>query len=325
MTMPVNSKTWVIPEGTGLSVNTGSALTDSQTMILEIYNQMVASGSWVVERTCNSVAVADSAPFNWNTTADIVWPTGGGDPRSWAVLYNATMGIRFLIAATGASGVRWNMTLQYSEGAFSTGGTTTAIPTSASTTVTICTTNAFIATTGQKYLHLWFSNDDTCFRMVVCQGGKAVCLWILDTIANPVSGITQPLDLVYGYAIGDNTSAADRPTVAVLSTGTPLIAYATGGGAITYRMVAEGYSATVASILTAANPRNSSAWLIQTLGLLTLTNVTYAYGRDGDVPDLWFVPPTCITGDTMPGDGSKTHVVLGNVLFPWNGGAISIS
>jgi hypothetical protein len=73
------------------------------------------------------------------------------------------------------------------------------------------------------------------------------------------------------------------------------------------------------------NPQDGDAWPMLPIGVWTFSDNTYAYGRHGEVYDLWWAPANLITGSTFPGDGSKTHIQLGNAfVIPWDAGVVPV-
>lgn len=97
-----------------------------------------------------------------------------------------------------------------------------------------------------------------------------------------------------------------------------------GCGPVTYYMTQEFASTSVLStLLNGVNPDDSSAWPILPIGLVTLTSTAYAYGRNGDMYDLWWgcssAAPGPITGSAYDGGGSLQFVQFGHLVMPWDG------
>jgi hypothetical protein len=73
------------------------------------------------------------------------------------------------------------------------------------------------------------------------------------------------------------------------------------------------------------NPRDSSTSPLYPLGLFTTASLTVAYGRDGELFDLWLARADIINGSTYPGDGSRAFLQVGDFVLPWDGSVPSLS
>jgi len=122
-------------------------------------------------------------------------------------------------------------------------------------------------------------------------------------------------------------SATDKMTIANFNGAAALSAYVSGSGPVTYYMTCESCGSAFGGqgplpFFTAVNPDDNSAWPILPIGLVTVTSTAYAYGRNGDMYDLWWGSSAGtgpITGSAYDGAGSLEFAQFGHMVFPWDG------
>ena len=295
----------------------------------------VKGAIWSAVYSCDGSAAAAAGDL-WTSVAAIVWSTAGtGVAHSWMILYNHIGAYWFKIECSyTGGGANYDRLMVNVASAAYTGGSKTVSPTTVGITVPstgpVVNSSSWNNTTTQKVLHVMLSDDGACTRVFVCQGGKCEIAWFFETIKNPVSGIVSSgeiLDKCFFMWNSENAST-DTVTYANYVTAAAMQSIC-AGGAITFRLIALGYSATAASLLTAVNPRNANTWLMSPMALLTQSGAAYAYGIDGEMFDFWEVyAATIITGDSLEANAAApvyAFVSIGAFAIPWNGGTFTIS
>ena len=291
----------------------------------------VKGATWSAVYGCDGSNAAANGD-QWATTASIIHSSAVGTAHSWQVFYNHIGAYYFKYEDCGSSSTAYNYAITIVSSATYTGGSKTSSPTTLGTTVpgTPAAGTCWNASTTQKVLHVQVTDDGTCTRVFMCQGGKCEIAWFMDTIKNPVSGIVSSgeiLDKLY-FSWNSLNASTDQVTYANYITADSQLS-ACAGGQITYRLIALGYSATAASLLTAVNPRNANTWLMSPMALLTQSGAAYAYGIDGEMFDFWEVyAATIITGDSLEANAAApvyAFVSIGAFAIPWNGGTFTIS
>lgn len=182
---------------------------------------------------------------------------------------------------------------------------------------------------GQRYWNSSYATDGSCFRFWSFHGGKCVMFFAMQTLKNPAPEIAAGSDLFVCWVSCASASSvpADRTTYSTLYTGnSSTLGFIAGSGAITYRLSGEtsaGSATPATNHYTAnGNPQDGDAWPLLPIGVWSMTNTAYAYGRMGELYDIWWAPSSLITGSTFPGDGSKTFIQLGSIVVPWNPGVV---
>jgi hypothetical protein len=295
---------------------------------------MVAAG-WTVQ--LSSDAASAGAADYWIDTGDLNWGTTGA--RSWIVLRNDNLGPThfevLLECKWYSSGYESHLAVRYAPAGDYSGGNTTTAPTCSNEQ----TLNATIAANYQacfisdgvtncypRFWHYMYSNDGQCHRFFMTQGGINNCALCFERIKNPVAGLAAADQFVVFYYPdqgNDSISAnVSKFTTAVLNAVAALKSYVAGSGAITYYATGEfcgAGSKPINDLLVAPNPNDGDSWPVMPVGLVTLTNAAYAYGRNGELFDIWWAPTSRMTGHTYPADGSNQFIQLGEMILPWDG------
>jgi hypothetical protein len=323
MTLPTLDKTWEFDLNNVL--NSGVAVTNIKDALLALKTAIVAAG-WSVVASSDAVAYGNSD--KWIDTGDLVWNTAA-NARSWCEL-QADFGLnvfRVLLECQTSSVASYPGSLKVSvaQDAF-TGGTTTVSPTSTSETIistaaSSAATQFFPNNTTQTVWHSINSDDHECFRWILCQSSKATSFLIFDRMKNPL--VTEPNEYVAAAKKWAN-SATDKTTLANFNTAAGLAAWDSGNGAVSYYMTVEFCGTTpITTGLNGVNPDDGSAWPLCPIGLVTLTDTSFAYGRNGEIYDLWWgcssAAPGPITGSAYDGAGSLEFAQFGHLVFPWDG------
>ena len=333
MALPVCEKVWEFDINN--LVNTGTVAGDVAALVFALKSAMVASGHWTVMLSSDSVS--SGAADYWIDSGDLVWGTTGA--RSWIVLRSTVMGptnFELLIECKWqSSSYIAHLAMRYAPAGDYSGGNTTTAPTCTNeqtlnptigTNYNACFISNGAANCGPRFWHWMNSDDGQCNRFIITQGGIANCCLLLERIKNPVSGLAASDQFVVLYLpdTGNTSISANisKFTTANLNATASLKSYVAGSGAITYYATGEfcgGGSKPINDMLVAPNPDDNNSWPILPVGLVTLTNVAYAYGRNGELYDIWWGPTSRMTGHTYPDDGSLDFIQLGEMILPWDG------
>lgn len=207
------------------------------------------------------------------------------------------------------------------------------------------------------WLHVMRSTDGMCNRAVFYSGGIPLFWFFLDQPQQPLfNTVAQSPNYAWndsnipfiGGAWGSQaiTYNAMLQATWILNGGAgygcPLVTrigsnlYAAGGAAshalmnltnlsictevMCYASVYTSYTAgtvpfTVASELDGTYP---------ILPLAMACNVTGYRGRLGTIYDMWNIPSLLLEGDSMTGTGAQKFVVMGDMLFPWDGSLLTV-
>ncbi len=329
MAMPVATKAYNFD--TNNSVNTGVLLTDRQTMILGVKNALKAAG-WTVMGSSGYLGGAAwtcDANDNWDVVGAVVFAAEGAN-HAWIRLQNAALAGGTFELLLNCFSVNGAVGVSVSVSGFTVGGTTANAPTKADSTAICSDTTAngsWTTSAAQHYWHTAVSADLKCTRFFVTRGGKCTTFGCIEEMQNPVAGVLAADNWVVWYC-PCLSAVTDKPTVALMSDVTTygfsrVNATAT---AVKYSLTVEGsVDEPIVDTLTAANPRDGGASPLCPIGLLTTSSAANAYGRDGELFDMWFGRTNLITGSTYPGDGSKAFAQFGQLVIPWDGSAPSIS
>jgi hypothetical protein len=334
MALPTLEKSWNFDVNN--AINTANIVNNVKQETLDLKNVMVTAG-WTVRGSCDGAGGYgnDDDTDRWADTGDIVTAAAGSN-HSWCVLQNDSWAARgyhlFVLLENRSASGSYPAALRISIAQdHYTGGTATAAPTSTSEVQIHApgsseATQFFCDNTTQIVWHAMWDDDGECFRWILCQSSKAVACLIIETVKNPL------MDATDAYVAGARgwglvTAGTDKTTLALFNTITGFLSYVSGHGLVYYYATAEfcgsGTGGTgVLSFFSTANPSDGNAWPILPIGLVTVTNPTYAYGRNGELFDLWWGSTTVITGDTYgasAGVDDFQFVQFGNMIFPWDG------
>jgi hypothetical protein len=328
-------------DSNNLQAATGAVLTTHRQLWRLIKNAMLAFGTlpWTTRYSCDSVVAgaAGDGVDRWDSDADLVWQAAAsGTARSWYVMRN-TDGVEILIecrAQTTTSGKQLGIYMSPSAGF--TGGTTTQRPTATDEQVLTTgdvNTQGHVGcgpasnTTDRAYAyHLWHSTDGLVTIVAICHAGNCSGLWYFGRVSQPIGGWTKP---VVGAVWGEGST----PPVAISYTETvDRVSDATNPrtGARFNATSAPWYCATLGfgngsvggtepggrQILVANEISNEWEHPQVTIGCAASGARGMAHGR---LYDIRFVSAGRTTGDTFPDDGSRTRVVMGPFILPWDG------
>jgi hypothetical protein len=354
MAMPVNDKTWVF--NVNNEVQTGNNITDLQETVYSLYDSMITFGCTPMG-CCwwNGSTYAISTPGDgvkngrWTASSEAEWRTHTtfAGNKSWAVLrfpskFGATTDIVFQCYRNTTSYTSMQVfTCAYGYN-IATGTVALRPAVSSGTEFTITNVTTGIATgnfidngTAKRIWNTAMSSDGDCFRFWILNAGKTICDISLEKMKNPVPGLTsggKTNDWHLRFNAQFVTAATEVCTLARLYTST--ITYTNGflsDGNIypTYYYSGECRAGATTPMtnfyVDGTNPQDSSSYPLLPIGIVSgATDLAYSYGRMGEIYDMWWGATNLITGTTFPGDGSKTHIMLGNIVIPWDAGVVPI-
>jgi hypothetical protein len=348
MTMPTKEKTWLFDVNNEIITDTnGGGL---KSVIFAMKQALVATGFWSVVRSSDGVSVADSDL--WIDRDDIVLGTSAA-ARSWAILRHANffgVGVPLdllLEARSGSTATTWPRHFRFcvSPSGNYSGGNTTTSPTAtheismltpSSGADTWSFTGGTVGGVIPVIWHLMWSSDGQCFRYLLCQEGLNDAVMFIERIKNPVAGLAD-VDEFFCFLKpdGDYDNPTDKLNFTNFNINAGCLGYDDGTPAqIAYYMTCEYFGGDYdVNLYIGGNPDDDDSWALTPMGLVTISNAAYAYGRNGEVYDLWWgqgSPTTgsnsnTRTGHTYPNDGSRTFAQFGRFVFPWNGTKVRIA
>lgn len=342
MPLPSLEKTWQY-DVNNVQAATGTSLTTHRQLWRAIKNGLLGFGTlpWTVEYSCDSTVAGSAADGidRWDSDTDLVWQSAAsGTARSWFVLSN-TDGVQMLWecrAQTTSTGK--SMGIYISPSAGFTGGTTTQRPTATdeiallsgdSSTLSHIGAGQASNTTDFAYAwHILHSNDGLVTMVVICQGGNCSGFWYFGRMSQPVSGWTTPV----GHAVFSGLSGTSPGRITYNETADKNSTNASNlrTGALFNAVTADWFPCSIAIGASAANSSEPSGRVILVANELSTEwelpqvsvgcTVSGARGMShGRLFDVRWVSSARADGDTFPGDGSRTRVVMGPFVIPWDG------
>lgn len=314
MSLPALSKTWQYSVNNTITA-TGTYSDTCRNAIYSIKNALVSFGTlpWSVISSSDGAGNSGASDL-WASSANVIGNTAGSN-HSWIRLRQTGIASNFELLLDCTTSALYQGTLIISPGAgFVTGGTATDRPTATDEIVLISNTNWITtpASNDQNIItNIMQSTDGQCTRILACSQNVATTFWWFDKPNSPSTGWTNPS---VSYAA---TNASDTPVITNLSNATPALK-AFGTTAFDITCTSEATNTTpLTTLLTSTNDFDSTLPLF-TLGIASTTALHR--GRHGSIFDLWYtLSSPASTGDTMPNDATRTFVVFGDVVFPWNG------
>ncbi len=285
-------------------------------------NSIFTTDSWTIA----GVALAQSAPSGGHiasASVNDVNQGASGTRHSWTVLERTngpapgTVQLLMDIPATTGFDVYFSPT-----GSF-TGGTVTVRPTATDEIILQTGFLGLSASNPARKIHMWYSTDGQCLRIMTCRGGFVDGFILIDRAKNPVTGWTSP------YVAMAISSAVASPTI------TDFASFA-ASGAVSFTGITDGATAnhvgsvtfeawntnaalcTAASIGTAVNSF-SSTWPVLPMGVAAYTGASS--GRLGGLFDIWHAPTGVTNFDTAT-NATNGVVKLGGLVLPWDGSTV---
>lgn len=313
MALPALVKTWQHNVNNS-SAAQGSAATDNRRMLRLIKDALIGFGTnpWTVQRSCDSITVNTSGD-EWLADGDLV---GGAGAHSWIVLRQTGLAANFEVCFDLNSAGVQTATIAVSPSAGFTGGTTSARPT-ATDEIVLISTATFTANAADVAIR-WSvsqSSDGQSTRIWWAAAGAVCGFMIFDKPGSPTSGWSNP---------SASWAMTGVPTAANLfGTNGRMRSGSTNGNVCA---LVEGYTTALAPADTVfGNIANEidSAWPMYPLGIACTTSGIR--GRHGNLIDAWAGSSAVGSGDTYPNDASNQFVQVGNLILPWNGGAVNLT
>jgi hypothetical protein len=334
MTMPTPTKTWSVFD-TNNGFNSTSRLWCQQKAMYEFKEFLKAHG-WTVERSSGYVGgttwTAGAADY-WDMPEAIVGAISGN--HAWIVLKSANHGggnLEICILCKQASYYQPPGIYVSAHATGWTGGSTTVDPTNPPFYVTVYAnaasdSGAWAGEPGQHYWNGAASSDGQCIWFWIEHAGFQTMHFFIERIKNPVSGV----------ATADNWAILFRPAQTANTDKLIIGNYVNGALGHSHVLASSlacnyfrsvegcGTDGSHGAMVVGTNPRDSSTSPLYPLGLFTNASLTVAYGRDGELFDLWLARADIINGSTYPGDGSRAFLQVGDFVLPWDGSIPSLS
>ncbi len=345
---PTVQKTWEYLDPVFIQPDTtliSNATTDRVLLMLAIKNALVSTEfttPWVVERSCDGVTV--SATDLWADKSKLVWTASAsgtvGTARSWIVLYNSGYGLRLLLdlaqAATGGLGGQIDA---YLSTAVYSGGSTTALPTTAGNVArlsdrTVSTkrlwegTSASISVKTRFGLNVMMSSDGQETRVFISNDNLVTGTWVLGRLQTYTSGYTWPQ-----YACITNKTAGVSATIAENVLGhTGFMGFTNAGASVTllpfvpagcrYRQSTS--SSVVDTYEQGIGQKISSFSGVYALSTVALGSTTAGWqGVHGLIKDTW-LGPSAEQRSTLYPRYSKLFAQFGGLVVPWTGTTVKL-
>jgi hypothetical protein len=302
------------------------------------FKEFLKAHGWTVERSSGyyggTTWTAGAADY-WDMPEAIVGDTST-DPHSWIVLKSANHGggnLEICILCRQTAYYQPPTIYVSAHATGWTGGSTTVDPTNPPFYVTVYTNAAselgvWATASGQHYWNAAASSDGQCIRFWIEHAGAQTMHFFIERIKNPVSGVAADDNWVILYRPGLD-STTDKLTIAnYVNSGVQGHSHVLASSlAFHYYLSAEGCGTggSHGAMVVGTNPRDSSTSPLYPLGLFTTASLTVAYGRDGELFDLWLARADIINGSTYPGDGSRAFLQVGDFVLPWDGSVPSLS
>ena len=323
MPLPTVAKTWVKTFNTILDVS--SNLTRTQKLFFDLKSKMAAAG-WTVTSSSDATTLknfGDGSPDTWLSYTDLNWGSGSSSQRSWIILENVALSLSVLFDYGTTYEYQFNMYVSMVGFGVANGGvdgSLTSRPT-ATDEHSYLNLDGGLGRAGSTRIvtHAWHTSDGKQFRFWARSNGTTNgSAWVLfGEPGNPPDLWSDPAiyQLVFNYN-GGNVPLSDSfykvaGTRAVVD-GSFYTMYLTGE---TF-----GLGDAPMSLIRSVSPStlsSDSGYLLQPIGLLGLS--AGVRGSNGRIPDMWWGPMDMGDGDTLPANGSRQFVKLGDVCLPWDG------
>ena len=312
-----NTKTWT---KTRVTVTGASSIITNKLLYVAIKNAMKSHG-WTVAACCDSVAVATDGTDLWVDNTDLVYATAGTN-HSWMVLQNSSVvsGYQICIdlAFTDTNGVKAYVYSSCVTGF--TGGTLSSRPTSTTEVkLNIRIDTAFNSSSGTtKSANVFTSSDYQCTHVFLYTGSALAGLWVFDRMRNPPAWMTYPAIALVNC---DTCLHADFSAVTNNYLTSYVAGYSVYSGLGTL-MLGTTRVLTYAGCCSATGDAGNE-FPCTPMWLISFTNAVP--GIFGILFDLWWVhSTTVVTGDCFPAGGTRTQVVLGNMVQGNDGTALTL-
>lgn len=274
---------------------------------------MVAFGSspWAVAGSSDGTTGALDAVDRWTGPGAI---TFGVSPHVWIVLTQSGWSNgQILIVADNIQGFDTYFSLS---GSF-TGGSSTTRPTAPDEFVASGYIAAPYGGAGGQYVsHVMQTTDGSCTRIVNCSAGAPSELFNFETLGGPSTGLVLP-------TIAGRFGPAGLTPGSVLTPNTPWLNGVHSGTLWTALFCIDATGSQLMWQLTTIPNEISGDYPLFTLAIANVSQAGFR-GRHGFLQDLWFTVSAANSGDYFPGDASRQFIVLGGLVYPWDGTIASL-
>lgn len=321
--LPTPQKTWLT--ATVVNTLTGSDTNNQKDIEIKAKNQRKAWGHTVFG-SGNGITGGQDGVDRWNATTDIP-----NFAVPWIGFTNPATGAQDVIAYTNNGESDWYYA-HSPDGGF-TGGTSSAAPTAPHQTILYY--NSFFGrgdggSNAQFVCNMWMSTDLTCFRRSYWFNHTNIGNIFYDGIDDPTSGWGAPN---YGMFDKHGVSVSISQDCALIGnfvsfpySGKGLFCGWGPHGAMNMlgHVICAGYGG-FSPLPGIAKNKISNTYRLGDARCGLYEPIGNADGGwHGRVFDLWWVQTNLNLfnpGDTLPLDGSKQFVAIGDFMLPWNGGA----
>lgn len=322
MALPTLERTWQITPN--VRITAAAEVTFSQNCLYEFKEAFIgfATLPWTVVGSSDGSVAALDAVDRWTTPGDITFSTGAG--QSWMVLENAS-GNQLCIYVDTSSISTEDIPFYFSPSANFSGGTTSARPTATDefeihTTISQWLGGRNPPGTNDFIWQFWHSTDGQATRWVMFETGTPLVCGFIEPIDQPRTGHSDP------YVATVITSTTPGNQASTLSfDGEEWRSYDSGfGGLFQMYMVAPARMIS-GSVAIRDNTVGASAvedfdneyWFVTT-GLMG--SDIGVRGPKGRMVDFFLCQGSIFAnGDTFPTGGGKQFIVIGDILYPWDG------
>lgn len=327
MALPTKEKTWQYNVNQTLPLQGSNE--DSCRRFLYALKQSLktfSSSPWVVVSSCGykggTTWTVDSND-NWDVLAALVWAFSGN--RSWIVLAQSGLGTSTAICISLGyyTGYEAYCYVHMFPTGIGTPGSLTARPTATDEFELLNGTNephggSYGTGNGSRtVLNVMQSTDGECTRVVACRQNNVVAFWIFDKAKDPITAWTWPVvSGVYGTA-----STGECITYGIWNDSNSRLRSRISVNWCNFYMTSEGYIGAMLGENFIVPDDDTGEWPLCPMGL-ACTVSGHMGARKGVVRDLWWTSTALNHGDTLPSDGSKTFVVFGDMVFPWDGSSV---
>ena len=277
-----------------------------------------------IDTIANGSTLGTSCGFTsggMNTTNCLIWNTN----FSWIVLQQSQINTNYQVCystSTINAYYRFSSYVSPAAGFGLTGLVTTAVPTAIDriqfhvgdgSGINGIGSNAF-----DQVLHVAMSTDGQCTRVIGFNSSNMRTFWLYDKPKNPVSGWTNP-----AITLMVANSGTTIPTAYTQLNDNAQIQARINGMAVGLYASTEFYGAAALGENILFPNTLTGEYLMTPCGLACGTSG--AYGRHGEIYDLWWTSTSVYAGETFPGSSTRQFACLNCLVHPWNNSAMIIA
>lgn len=272
--------------------------------------------------------VSSSNSIGFDLTADVVRgpelvvPGPTGDDHSWVVMKQPALPGLYCFDFEHPEAMF--MTVVWSPGGLFKGGTTKIRP--GATDEIVLAQHAWWLGDWKgrdgipMRAHVLASEDGKATRIICASRNRVTSVMSFEEPLGPTPGWTEPSANFVVAPFGDGEAA----THDAMWEGAPV--HAVGPvGPMAMALTGEGYEKDDEVVVLSRHHTRPTqdGYDIVPIGLWH-DEVVGQRGHHGFLTDLWWTSAELSSGTTFPSDGTKQFVVLGDMLFPWNGSKVEL-